>query len=142
MQQTVATFNPIQKPSFLATFSRSQVSSMISSAVDFGSLFICTEFFHVWYVSATALGAFLGALANFLINRYWSFNAAHGKLTAQAKRYIMVSALSLVLNTGGVYAMTEYVHTHYAISVGIVSFIVGVVVNYPLHRHFVYKTDH
>jgi putative flippase GtrA len=127
------------QPSFFSSFSRSQVSSLIASIVDYGVLFFFTEFLHIWYVIATASGAFLGAVTNFLINRNWSFRATHGSWGAQAKRYALVSAGSLGLNTLGVYVVTEYLRFHYAISVAIVSFLVGILFNYPLHRHFVYR---
>jgi putative flippase GtrA len=134
---SVATYRP---PSFLGSFSRAQVSSGIATVLDYGVLFLFTEIFHVWYVLATAAGALIGAVANFLINRHWSFRASHGHLTRQAKRYFVVSGLSLLLNTAGVYAVTELVHVHYALSVVVVSLAVGILFNFPLHRHYVYRS--
>jgi putative flippase GtrA len=101
---------------------------------------LCTEVFHVWYVAATALGAFLGAVANFGINRHWTFQASGGCVKLQAKRYVVVSGISLLLNTLGVYGVTELCHIHYAISVVVVSILVAVLFNYPFHRHYVYRT--
>ena len=128
------------KPRFLASFSRSQVASLIASLVDYGFLFLGTELLHIWYVISVAVGAFLGAVTNFLINRYWTFNAGHVGMGPQALRYFAVSAISLVLNTAGVYLMTEYTHFHYAISVAVISLGVGFIFNYPMHRHYVYRT--
>ncbi len=129
----------IQRPSFVKSFGRSQVSGAVATAVDYGLLFGTVEFFHLWYVTATALGAAAGAITNFLINRYWSFEASHAPWHGQALRYTLVSAGSLLLNTGGVWLVTEKLHLHYAISVGVVSFIVALAFNYPLHRHYVFK---
>lgn len=130
-----------RSPSDLTSFSRSQVSSFLATLADYGTLFLATELFHVWYVSATALGAFLGAVINFLINRHWSFNAASGRIGLQAQRYFLVSAGSLLLNTGGVFLMTDYGHLHYAASVGVVSLLVGLLFNYPLHKKYVYRAE-
>jgi putative flippase GtrA len=127
------------RPSTLSTFSRSQVASLVATTVDYGSLFLLTELCGVWYVTATAWGAFFGAVANFVINRHWSFQAAHKRWYSQALRYSIVSAGSLALNTGGVYLVTEYGKLHYAFSVVLVSIGVGIFFNYPLHRHFVYR---
>jgi putative flippase GtrA len=127
------------RASFFSTFSKSQVSSLTASAVDYGTLFLCTEVFHVWYVIAVAAGAFLGAVFNFFINRHWSFQAAHRAFGPQAGRYALVSTGSLLLNTCGVYLVTEYAKVHYAISVVIVSLLVGFLFNYPLHRYYVYR---
>jgi putative flippase GtrA len=127
------------KPSFFTSFSRAQLSSLIATTLDYGVLFLCAEVFHCWYVIATALGALAGAIANFLINRHWSFQASHGHFTSQARRYLIVSGSSLILNTGGVFLVTELFQVHYALSVAIVSILVGILFNYPLHRHYVYR---
>ncbi len=127
------------RTSSFRSFSRAQIASLVATGVDYCVLFILAEFFHTWYVAATAWGALLGAITNFLMNRHWSFNAGSGRLRLQAIRYAIVSGGSLVLNTGGVFLVTEYMHLHYAVSVVIVALFVGTFFNYPLHRHYVYR---
>ena len=121
------------------SFTRAQASSIFATALDYGTLFLLAEIFHVWYVASTAWGALAGAIANFSLNRHWTFQAADGHLGVQAIRYAFVSIGSLILNTFGVYCVTEYLHLHYAISVVLVSLGVGVLFNYPLHRYYVYR---
>lgn len=128
-----------QSRSLWGSFSRSQIASLLATAADFGLLFSLVEFFHVWYVAATALGALLGAVTNFLLNRHWSFRATHGQWHGQAYRYALISGTSLVLNSGGVYLLTDHLKIHYSISVIIVSILVGFFFNFPLHRHYVFK---
>jgi putative flippase GtrA len=127
------------RPSFVTSFSRAQASSLASTLMDYGVLFLFTEVFHFWYVFSTASGALVGAITNFLINRHWTFQASGGHFSRQAKRYLIVSGGSLLLNTLGVYGMTETFKIHYAISVVLVSILVGFLFNYPLHRHYVYR---
>jgi len=112
---------------------------MIATAADWGLLFGLVEFFHVWYVVSVAVGAIGGAVTNFLLNRHWSFEATHRHWRGQAFRYSLASILSVLLNTGGVYALTEWYRIHYSISVFVVSFAVGILVNFPLHRYFVFR---
>jgi putative flippase GtrA len=88
---------------------------------------------------ATALGALAGAATNFMLNRHWSFVAKDGHLHRQAGRYALVSGLSLLLNSGGVYLVTEFGKIHYAISVVIVSLLIGVLVNFPLQKYYVFR---
>jgi putative flippase GtrA len=107
--------------------------------VDFGLIFFLAELCHVWYVAATALGALAGAITNFVMNRHWSFLAADHHWSHQAKRYALVSGASLLLNTFGVYLMTEALHVHYSVSVVVISFLVGWAFNFPLHRHYVFR---
>jgi putative flippase GtrA len=126
------------QPSLLASFSRSQVAAFAATCADFGLLFGLVEILHVWYVLATALGAAAGAMTNFLLNRYWSFEADDQAWHGQALRYAFVSAGSLLLNTWGVFAVTEGLRIHYAVSVIIVSIVVAVAYNFPLQRYFVF----
>jgi putative flippase GtrA len=127
------------RPTFAQSFSRSQITSAVATAADFGLLFSLTEIFHVWYVPAVALGALVGAVTNFFLNRHWSFAASQEVWQGQALRYSLVSAGSLLLNTAGTWFVTEYVHVHYSLSVITVSIAVGFFFNYPMQRHFVFK---
>lgn len=107
--------------------------------MDFGLVFGMTELLHVWYVISVAVGAGAGAITNFLMNRHWSFEASHHKWHGQAIRYAIVSLGSLLINAAGTWAVTEWAHVHYGISVVVVSILVGFAYNYPLQRHFVFK---
>lgn len=126
---------------FVRTFTRSQVTAASASLVDFGLLFFLTEVVGLWYVASVACGAAAGATTNFLLNRHWTFNAAHDRWHDQAFRYFAVSSGSLLLNTGGTWAVTEWGQLPYGFSVFIVSFVVGLSFNYPLQRYFVFKAS-
>lgn len=118
---------------------RAQAAALAATAVDFGSLFLATEWLHVWYVLSVAIGALLGALTNFGLNRHWSFGVGHLAWGPQAKRYALVSAGSLALNVLGVYAFTEGTGFKYGFSKVITAALVGLLFNFPLHRHYVFK---
>ncbi len=125
-------------PTFWRTFRRSQVSAALASASDYGVLFALVEIFHVWYVAAVACGALTGAVLNFFLNRHWAFQSTRRGMQTQALRYALISAGSLVLNTLGVWAVTEGFQISYAISVAIVSLAVGFFYNFPLQKYFVF----
>lgn len=120
------------------TFSRAQIAALIATVVDFGSLTLWVEVFHEFYAYGVAIGALMGAIANFLLNRYWSFQAGADPMVRQAGKYILVSAGSLVLNTIGVYLLTERMGLFYLYSKIAIAVFVGVFYNYPLHHFFVY----
>jgi len=117
---------------------RSQISSLIATVVDFSSLIFFVEIVHVWYVAATAMGAFLGALVNFILGRHWSFSADGEPVHGQAMRYTLVATGSLILNSGAVYILTDSFGLHYAVSKAITAVLVGLFFNFPLHRGFVF----
>lgn len=127
------------RPSLIASFGRAQVASFAATTVDFATLVALVEYAGVYYVWATAAGAFVGAVTNFLMGRYWCFEAGHGHPGRQAWRYAVVSGLSLVLNASGVYVFTDYLGFPYPISKAIVAILIGVFFNFPLQRSFVFR---
>jgi putative flippase GtrA len=127
------------RTTLIGSFSRSQITSLIATGVDFGLLFSLVELAHVWYVLATALGALAGAITHFLLGRFWSFDATHRRWEGQAYRYAWVSGASLLLNSGGVYLFTNDLGIYYGASAVLVSIIVGVAFNFPLHRYWVFR---
>lgn len=120
------------------TFSRATVTSLAATVVDFSTLYCLVEFAGLYYVWATALGALLGAVTNFTLNKYWAFEHKEGKLAVQGMRYAVVSGMSLVLNTSLVFCFTEFAHLRYLISKAVAALVVGWGWNYPLHRYFVF----
>ena len=93
----------------------------------------------VWYGVATPIGAVTGAVTNFLLGRLWSFQATHMTWGPQAKRYALIAVGSLLVNSGGVILVTEKIGLQYAVSKLVVSFLVVVFFNFPLHRYYVFR---
>ena len=120
------------------TFSKAQLTALSATAVDFGALYSLVEHAHVHYVAATAMGAFAGAVTNFLLNRYWAFESRSDRIRLQGFRYGLVAAGSLGLNTGLVFFFTEFGRLRYLTSKVIAALLVGWVWNYPLHRYYVF----
>ena len=123
------------------TFFKASAAALFATVVDFGTLTVWVELLHGFYPIGVALGAGLGAVTNFTANRYWAFDAAHHPMGRQVVRYVIVSAGSLLLNTGGVYLFTERFHLFYLVSKVLVAILIGFFFNYPLQRYFVYPKE-
>lgn len=121
------------------SFSRSQIAAFIATIIDYGVLTFWVEILHQHYPYGVALGSAFGATVNFSLNRHWSFEASEDIWHKQLRRYVMVAVGSLILNTGGVFLLTEFAGYHYLISQVFISISVGLLYNFPLHRFFVYK---
>jgi putative flippase GtrA len=127
------------KKSLSKLFFSAQIAAFVGTAVDFLATIFFTEFFGILYWVSSAMGAALGALTNFLLGRYWVFEAKHRKLYGQAFRYVLVSAGSLILNTLGVILLTDGFGLFYVWSKVIIAIIVAVTYNFILQKNFVYK---
>ncbi|HEY6037618.1 MAG TPA: GtrA family protein [Kofleriaceae bacterium] len=118
------------------TFIRSVVTSIFSTAVDFGTLLALTQI--VDYRIATAIGTIVGFLTNFTINRYWAFEAAEGALHWQFVRVLPVQAGSTLWQTLGMWLAVGTLGLGITMAKIIVSALVYLVWNYPMNRHFVF----
>ena len=119
-------------------FLKANFSALAATAVDYGTLLFLVEILHIHYSIGVALGAFLGAITNFLLNRNWTFKSSE-KIRFQILKYALVSIGSLVLNTGLVVLTTESLHLQYFLSKIIVSLVVAWGWNYPLQKNFVFR---
>jgi putative flippase GtrA len=121
------------------TFSRSLLTSLFTTALDFGTLTGLVELAGVNYVLATWLGTVLGSLSNFTINRVWAFDARDRPPTGQFARFLLVQAAASGLHTAGVWVFTRFLGLPYPVSKIVISVLVYLGWNYPMNRHFVFR---
>lgn len=120
-------------------FVGAQFAAVAGTAVDFATMWFLKEILGFWYVTATAIGAFSGAVTNFLLGRFWVFTATESRMREQAFKYALVAAGSLLLNTIGVYIVTEFTGIHYFYSRIIVAVVIAVTYNFFLQKNFVFR---
>jgi putative flippase GtrA len=121
-----------------AVFRRSTLTSLLTTALDFGTLVGLTELAHVNYVVATWIGTVVGSLANFLINKLWAFDAREIPAGPALARFVVVQAGASALHTLGVWALTHFAHVPYPASKLAIAGTVYLVWNFPLNRRFVF----
>ena len=121
-------------------FVKSQISAFLSSLVDFLATVIAVELFFIGYVEATIIGAVCGAVANFILGRFWVFQAQGGKTKSQVFLYLLVWLGSLSLNAFGMYLFTDVWGIQYIFSKLVISALVGICYNYSLQKRVVFKT--
>ncbi|MEM9820937.1 MAG: GtrA family protein [Bacteroidota bacterium] len=112
---------------------------MIATGCDFLIYLMLTKGLGFWYVGANVMAAFSGAVVNFLLGRYWAFESTQDAMHRQAFRYALVSGGSLLLNTLGIYLITEYLGIDDFYSKIIVSITIAITWNFGLQKIFVYK---
>jgi len=121
------------------TFSRSALTSVFTTALDFGTLTALVELGGVNYVLATWLGTVVGSLSNFTINRIWAFDARDRPPAGQFARFLLAQATASFLHTLGVWVFTRFLGLPYQVSKVIISVVVYLGWNYPMNRWFVFR---
>lgn len=128
-----------QKKELKKEFLSAQVAAFLGTVVDFGVVIFLTEIVGLWYVLSNALGATCGAITNFFLGRNWVFQSTQNKISHQAFRYFLVATGSMILNTLGVYLLTEFISLNYIISKVIIAVLIAVSYNFLLQKYFVFK---
>ena len=123
----------------LKQFFRYNVVALLATTLDFSLFIILSDIFQIWYVLSTFISAFIGGVVAFFLERNWTFVSKNGKITHQAIKYLIVWAISILLNTVGLYLFVEYFNIDTVISKVIVSVTVGICFNFLMHNHFVFK---
>ncbi len=90
-------------------------------------------------VVGTAAGAAIGALTSFALGRAWVFPRHSGHWTAQAIRYALVAAASVLLNALGEHFASDVAHIRYVLARALVTVVVGLGWNFPMQRRFVFR---
>jgi putative flippase GtrA len=121
------------------SFTRSVVTSIFSTAVDFATLTVLIEVVHANDVLSAFLGTVVGFLTNFTINRYWAFDAAEGHLGWQFVRVLPVQGGSTGLQTLGFWAFTRFLGFRFWSAKIVVSVLVYLIWNYPMNRFWVFR---
>lgn len=134
-------------------FLKAQLSAQIASLVDFLITIFLVKLFEVFYLYATFTGSVIGGGVNCVINYRWVFHSKDCKKTHVALKYLFVWGGSILLNTWGTFALTEwfkgmtwvngllgyYVDDLFILSKIIVAVLVAFFWNYHLQRIFVYR---
>jgi len=120
-------------------FLRSLLTSLFTTALDFGALVGLTELAGLNYVLATWLGTVVGSLSNFTINKLWAFSARAQPTGRAMGKFVLVQAGASGLHTLGVWLLTRFGRLPYPASKVIVAALVYLGWNYPLNRWFVFR---
>lgn len=130
---------PRQKRTLLV-LSQHQFCAFLATSLDYCIMIACVSLLGLSPVVGTVLGALVGAVTNFMLGRRWVFDARSGDVRGQALRYALVSAVSLTCNATAEWLLVR-AGLQYVGGRVLASITIGVGWNFPMHRHFVFRTD-
>lgn len=85
--------------------------------VDFGSLFILTQFFGIYYLISAAVAFILGLIANYVLSVNWVFNRRTlNSKTFEFGIFAVIGIIGLGLNELVIWFFTSELGTYYLIS--------------------------
>ena len=128
-----------QQVTFFTSLWRSQATAIMATAADFSVYFVLFHFISIYYVTASGIGAFCGAIVSFFLSRHWAFKSTDDRMRSQMMRYGCASGLSLFLNVYGIYFVVETFGIEETIAKVLTSISIGLFINFPIFRYWVFR---
>jgi putative flippase GtrA len=125
-------------------FAKAQVSAFSGGMLDYLVMIAFTELLHIHYTISILISGVIGAVLNFTVNRYWTFQstvAYKSPVGIQLIKFVMVVAGSIMLKSAGTYLVTTWLILDYKISRILVDIIVSLGFNYTLQTYWVFKKE-
>lgn len=123
----------------LYIFAKAQLSAFIGGIIDYIVMIACTELLGIHFTISIGIGGIIGAIVNFSINRYWTYQAKSTPAGRQILKFILVVAGSILLKSSGTYLVTTFLHIDYKISRIIIEIFVSLGFNFVLQKYWVFK---
>lgn len=130
------------KRSNIYVFIKAQCSAFLGGIVDYIIMVICTELLGIHYTISIVIGGIVGALMNFGINRYWTFQTretAKDSMKCQLLKFATMVGGSIILKSSGTFLLSEGFRIDYRISRIVVDMLVSLGFNYTLQRYWVFR---
>lgn len=88
-----------------------------SFIVDYGLLFVLTEYLHFHYLLSATISFLAGLVVNYILSTHWIFR--HSKLQNKAAEFVIfgiIGVIGLLFNNLLLFVFTDGLHLHYMIS--------------------------
>ena len=92
--------------------------------VDFGALYILTEFFGIYYLVSGILSFILGILTNYIISIKWVFSKRKYNKTKERSYFLLIGITGLLLSGIFIWIFTDILAIYYLVSKIITTLIV------------------
>ena len=115
------------------------VSGGTAAFVNIGSLYLLTEYGHIYYLASAVLAFVLSFMVSFLLQKFWTFqDRARTGMHKQIFWYFIISLGNLTCNTLLIYVLVAYAHLWYIAA----AFFAGLLIAFAsffIYRHFIFK---
>ena len=120
-------------------FAKAQASALVGGITDYFIMIAFTELLHIHYTISIVLSGMIGAIINFSLNRYWTYECTAGCIKKQLVKFTLVVAGSIMLKSFGTYLFTTLLTIDYKISRIITDIIVSIAYNFMLQKYWVFR---
>lgn len=117
------------------------VSGGSAAAINIGTLYVLTEYAHVFYLLSAVLSFSIAFFVSFLLQKFWTFGDRRKEvLHWQVILFLGVALVNLLVNTLLIYSLVEYMHLWY-VAAAVVSGALLAVSNFFIYKHVIFTTE-
>ncbi len=89
----------------------------LAFVIDYGSLFILTDYFEINYLISAAIAFVMGLLVNYVLSTIWVFTDSRlSNKMAEFSVFAIIGLVGLVLNEVIMYICSDILNIHYMVS--------------------------
>jgi putative flippase GtrA len=115
------------------------LSGGTSTFVNFATLYVLTEFLHMWYLASAGVAVAFGFTTSFVLQKFWTFRSMPlESIRTQLPMHIGLSALNILFNTAALYLLVEYAGLWYMLA-QFLSVAVLACFNYYVYRTHIFS---
>ena len=108
MEQLRAHVNGMKERPVVRQFVKFSLVGLSNTIIDFGTYLLFTRIVGWHFVFANVMAFLLAASWSFVWNRRWTFRSSDPRVQHQYVKFLVVSAVGLVLTTAILYVLVEY----------------------------------
>jgi len=127
------------KKELFISFLKAQLSAFLGGIVDFSIYTFCLQYMGFSAHGSNIVSGSLGAIVNFVINRYWSFSSNAAPIGSQLWKFVIVVIGSITLKSTGIYFLVDYLLLNPFFSKICVELLVSLGFNFFLQKNWVFK---
>ena len=124
---------------FVFSFGKAQLSAFIGGLFDFLVYTLGIQIVGLSAYFANIVSGSLGAVVNFSINRYWTFQSTEVSLVRQLRKFVVVVVGSISLKSAGIYILVDQFNLNAYYSKLAVEALVSLGFNFLLQKYWVFK---
>jgi dolichol-phosphate mannosyltransferase len=103
------------------------VSGGTATFINVAVVYIFTEWVGLWYLASGVIAFFSAIATSFFLQKLWTFeDASTNRMPLQAGVFFLIACWGLVVNVVVVYALVEYVSTHYVLAQLVAGIVIAI----------------
>ncbi len=91
--------------------------AIVAFVIDFGLLYLFTQYFLIYYLLSATLSFLISLLFNYLLSKYWAFVGNEGRSRMiEISGFLLIGLVGLILNDIIIFASTQILGVYYLYS--------------------------